>query len=310
MFRLRPAFAEPPAESPSTMKISASAGSRTEQSASLPGKRGVLERRLAPRQVARLAGGVPGMGGLDRLADHRTAVGGVLLEELGQALVHGGLHEARDRRVAELRLGLTLELRLAELHGDDGREALADVLALEVLVLLLELTGLARVVVDRARERRAEAGEVRAALVRVDVVGEREERLLVGVVPLERHLDLADVAGLLDVDDLGMQRLAGSLRVQVLDEVDDAPLVLEGRLEALAALVAERDLEAPGEERHLAEALLEHGPVVVDRLEDLEVRQEGDLGAGPVRLRALLERDSSACRARRAASTRGPRARW
>ena len=86
---------------------------------------------------------------------------------------------------------------------------------------------------------------MRAALVRVDVVGEREERLLVGVVPLERHLDLADVAGLLDVDDLRVERLARALRVQVLDEVDDAALVLEARLEALAALVAEVDLEAP-----------------------------------------------------------------
>ena len=37
MWRSRPCFAEPPAESPSTMKISASDGSFTEQSASLPG---------------------------------------------------------------------------------------------------------------------------------------------------------------------------------------------------------------------------------------------------------------------------------
>ena len=37
VLRSRPCLAEPPAESPSTMKISASAGSRTEQSASLPG---------------------------------------------------------------------------------------------------------------------------------------------------------------------------------------------------------------------------------------------------------------------------------
>ena len=38
MFRSRPCFADPPAESPSTTKSSASAGSRTEQSASLPGR--------------------------------------------------------------------------------------------------------------------------------------------------------------------------------------------------------------------------------------------------------------------------------
>ena len=38
VWRSRPCLAEPPAESPSTMKTSARAGSRTEQSASLPGR--------------------------------------------------------------------------------------------------------------------------------------------------------------------------------------------------------------------------------------------------------------------------------
>ena len=46
---------------------------------------------------------------------------------------------------------------------------------------------------DRPGERRAEAGEVGAALARVDVVGEGEDDLLVAVVVLERDLDL-DVA--------------------------------------------------------------------------------------------------------------------
>src|SRR5688572_2012920 len=257
----------------------------------LAGQRGVLERRLAAREVARLAGGVTRAGGVDRLADRLARLGRVLLEELGEALVDRGLHEALDRRVAELGLGLALELRVLDLHRDDRREALADVVALEVGILLLELADRARVAVDGAGERRAEAGQVRAALVRVDVVGEGEERLLVGVVPLERDLDLADLARVLDVDDLLVQRLARALAVQVLDEVDDAAVVLEGGLEALgAALVAEADLQALREERHLAETLLESRAVVVDRLEDLEVRQEGDAGPAAVRLGALFER--------------------
>jgi hypothetical protein len=45
-----------------------------------------------------------------------------------------------------------------------------------------------------------------------------------------------------------VQRLAGALGVQVVDEVDDAAVVLEARREALAALVGEVDLETPGEE--------------------------------------------------------------
>ena len=257
----------------------------------LAGQRGVLERRLAAREVAGLAGGVTRAGGVDRLADRLARLGRVLLEELGEPLVDRGLDEALDGRVAELGLGLALELRVGDLHRDDRGEALAHVLALEVRILLLQLADLARVRVDGAGQRRAEAGQVRAALVRVDVVGEGEQRLLVGVVPLERDLDLADVARVLEVDDLLVERLAGALAVQVLDEVDDPAVVLEGGLEALgAALVAEADLQALGQERHLTEALLERGAVVVDRLEDLEVGQEGDAGAEALGLRALLER--------------------
>ena len=145
----------------------------SEQSASLPGSDGVLERALAARQLARLACRLPGARGGDRLHDDLPRLGRVLLEELGELLVDGLLDEAATQRVAELRLRLALELRIAQLDRDHGREALADVLALEVVLLLLQEALVARVLVERAGERRLEAGEVRAALGRVDVVRER-----------------------------------------------------------------------------------------------------------------------------------------
>ena len=248
---------------------------------------GVLERRLAPGEVACLARRLARPRSRDRLRHDLARLARVLLEELGEALVDRGLHEALDRRVAELGLGLALELRVGDLDRDDRGQALAHVLALQVGVLLLELALLARVGVDRAGERRAEAGQVRAALMRVDVVGERQQRLLVGVVPLHGDLDLADLARVLHVDDLVVQRRAGALAVEVVDEVDDAAVVLERDLKALAALVAEVDAQALRQEGHLAEALLEDGAVVLDRLEDLEVGQEGDARAAAVGLLAL-----------------------
>ena len=160
------------------------------------------EGALAPRQVARLARCLAGVRGRDRLLDDLLRLGRVLLEELGELRVDGLLDEALDPRVAELRLRLALELRLAELDGDDRGEPLADVLALEVLLLLLEEVHVARVLVQRARERGVEAGEVRAALVRVDVVREREDRLDVLGVPLHRDLDLALLGLALEVDDV------------------------------------------------------------------------------------------------------------
>ena len=85
------------------------------------------------------------------------AVGRVLLEELGELLVDHALDEAADLGVAQLGLGLALELRVAQLDAEDGHQALADVLAAEVLLFLLEEALGARVVVDGAGDGRPEA---------------------------------------------------------------------------------------------------------------------------------------------------------
>src|ERR1700746_2732113 len=82
--RSRPCFAEPPALSPSTMKSSHFAGSRSWQSASFPGR---LAMSSAPLRLARRRP-------LDPLADDAPRIAGMLLEPLLQlvgddALDHG-----------------------------------------------------------------------------------------------------------------------------------------------------------------------------------------------------------------------------
>ncbi len=87
--------------------------------------------------------------------------------------------------------------------------------------------------------------------MRVDVVGEREDGLLVAVVPLHRHLDLALVGGALEVDDVLVRDVLGL--VDVRDEVLDAALVMELDRLAVDTLVDERDAEALGQKRGLAQ---------------------------------------------------------
>src|SRR5207253_3769433 len=123
----------------------------------LAGKRHALERRLAPRQLARLPGGLPGARGRDRLLDDLLRVGRVLFHELAEPRVHRRLDEAGDRRVPELRLRLALELRVLQLDRDDRCEPLAPVLPLEAVLLLLEQALVARVLVQCARQSGAEA---------------------------------------------------------------------------------------------------------------------------------------------------------
>ena len=195
-----------------------------------------------------------------------------------------------DARVPELRLRLTLELRVLELDRDDRGEPLADVLALERAVLLLEEALLARVAVERSRQRRAEALQVRAAVVRVDVVREREHRLDVGRVPLHRDLDLARVR--LAVEE-GDPLVNGVLRlVHVCDEVPDPALVVELVPVVALTLVDERDAKPTRQERRLAQPLDEglHGEL--ELLEDLRVGEERDRRAGLVGLRLADDLDA------------------
>src|SRR4029078_3414746 len=173
----------------------------------------VLQRALAPGEVARLAGRGPRLRGLDGLADDLVGLRRVLLEELGKTRVDDRGDEALHARVAELGLRLALELRIGELGRDRRCEPLASVLAGEVLVLLLEQPLLARVAVERARQGAAEARQVRAALVRVDVVGEGGDGLRVGGGPPTRDLDGALVGLALEEDDLLLDGLLALVEV-------------------------------------------------------------------------------------------------
>src|SRR5581483_11473573 len=131
--RSRPCLAGPPAESPSTRNSSHFFGSRSVQSASLPGKE--LDSSALGRQ--RL---------LDDLAGDRR----VLLQVLRQLLVDNGVDDALHLVVAELDFGLRLELRMRQLDRDNGGETFADIVAAEVVFLLLKNAVLARVVVEHA----------------------------------------------------------------------------------------------------------------------------------------------------------------
>ncbi len=222
-------------------------------------ERGVLQSRLAAREVPSLTRGGPSLRGLDGLANDRAGLLRVLLQELGELRVDNRLDEALHARITELGFGLTLELGIGELGRDDGGQPLAHVLAGEVVVLLLELALVAGVLVQRAGQRGAKAGEMGAAVNGVDVVGVGEHRLLVGAVPLHGHLDCALRALAGEVDDLLVDGLL--VAVEVSDEVDDAAVVLKLRPMTGPPLIDQHDPQPPGKEGGVAHALLERREV-------------------------------------------------
>ena len=151
--RSRPCLAEPPAESPSTMKSSDSAGSFSWQSASLPGRpamssaplRRVSSRALRAASRARAASMI--------LSTMALACVRVLEQEfaelLGDQRFDDALHFGRDQLV----LGLRRELRIGQLHRQHGGQAFARVVAGRRHLVLLARELAFDVVVQRARER-------------------------------------------------------------------------------------------------------------------------------------------------------------
>src|SRR5262249_5576107 len=91
----------------------------------LAGQRRAVERRLAARQLARLARRLARTRRRQRLLDDAARHRRILLEELSEPGRHDRLDEAFDLGIAELGLGLALELRLRQFDADDRRQALA-----------------------------------------------------------------------------------------------------------------------------------------------------------------------------------------
>src|SRR2546426_226230 len=186
-------------------------------------------------------------------------------------------------RFAELGLGLPLELRVLHLHVEDAGQTLADVVPREGELLLLEEAVLLGPLVDGARQRGLEAGEVGATLVGIDVVDERERVLVVALVVLDRPLHLDTLARCLEHDRFRMERLA--VAEQPLHELGEPTLVEEGLRSLLAlALVLQRDRQALVEEGELPQAIGDGGVVEARFAEDRMVGLERHHGARALRL--------------------------
>src|SRR5688500_14919026 len=119
-----------------------------------------------------------------------------------------------------------------------------------------------------------------AALVRVDVVGERVNRLGVAVIPLQGDLRVDAFALAPHVDRLLVD--GALVLVQMLDERDDAAVVLE--LVALRlALIVERDENAGVQKRELAKTLRERIEAELDGLENFFVWRKSNLRSALLR---------------------------
>ena len=156
----------------------------------LAGQADAVEHALAAGHLARLARGFAGAGGVDDLAGDDLGVDRAFRAGTRRASAATTSSTAgRASRGDQLHLGLRGELGIGHLDRQHAGQAFAHVVAGDLDLGLLGDLVFFDVLVDDARHRRAQAGQVGAAVGLRDVVGEAEHLLGVGVVPLHRHFD-------------------------------------------------------------------------------------------------------------------------
>ena len=127
----------------------------------------------------------------------------------------------------ELVLGLRGELRIGHLHREHAGQPLARVVAGERHLLLLGDAAFVGIVVDHARQRRAETRQMRAAVALRNVVGEAQDILVIAVVPPQGAVDRDAVLLAVDHDRLGQHGHLGA--VEIAHEGGDAAFVEAAR---------------------------------------------------------------------------------
>ncbi len=239
-------------------------------------------RRFAD-SVAGLARRLAGSGRGQTLVDDLFTKRRVGVEIAHQALVNNRRHDALHLAVHQLDLGLRLEAGIRQLDAQDADQPLAHIVAREARILLLQQLVRLGVLVDRARERRAETGQVRAAVGVGDRVGEAENLVVVTRVVLHHTVHDDFVLGRVKRDRLGVYNLL--VLADLFDELDDTLLVKEHLRFAFLTLVSQHNRDSWIQERQLAQPMVQNLRLVLGRdCKNYRVRQERDLRAGLVRL--------------------------
>ena len=188
--RLRACLAEPPAESPSTRNISDLAGSRSWQSASLPGREemsSALLRRVSSRALRAASRAAAASAIFCTISRPRP---GCSSNQVASPSPTRPSTAGRTSDETSLSLVWRRELGVRHLDRQHAGQALAGVLAGDGDLLALGRAGALGVAGDHPGQGAAEGRQVGAAIPLRDVVGEAQHVLVVAVVPPQRQVDI------------------------------------------------------------------------------------------------------------------------
>ena len=174
----------------------------------------------------------------------------MFLQIVGQSLTHGLLHGSSDLRVAELRLRLSLELRLSHLDANHCCKAFAEVFGGNLDLRLLNLLGDLRVVIgvllQGTCEGCTETSQVGSTLDGVDVIYIGMDIFRVVGVVHHGHLDGDALLLGLQVDDI-VDKM-GTMTIHIAHELLQSVLGMEHlRLTHFTLLIRTQVTEGDGD---------------------------------------------------------------
>ncbi len=223
-------------------------------------------------QVADRAGRLTCTGRCETLLDDDLGFAGRLLQVLGQHVCRDHLDDGPHFGIIQLGFCLRLELRVGHLDADHRCQALPHIITRQVAVLFLEQICFAGVVIQRAGERTAEAGDVHTAIGGVDAVGKGKLGGGPAIIVLYCQFDLHIVDHTLGTDRPSLQ--TASVLVEVAYKRNQATLEGEGCF-TVAAFVAQGNRHTPVEIGHFAETLRQDVEVEVACLHDRGTTRRG-----------------------------------
>ena len=199
-----------------------------------------------------------------------------------QLIADQGIHQRADVGVAQLGLGLSFKLCLRQLHADHGGDALAAVLAAD-LVVALDHAVLHAVSVQHAGQRRLKTGLMHAALRRADIIGKGNDVFVVTVVILQGDLRRGVPLGAGNVNHFLMKRCL--ILIEVGHILPDTALIAHGvALLTTFALILDGNTQTCVQKCLLAHAGVKNGIVILHRVKHLVIGHKGNGGTGAVRL--------------------------
>ena len=179
-----------------------------------------IEYAFAARQVARFPRSFPCFRRMKAFFYDSFCIRRVLFQPVHQLRTDDRFDDAFYFAVAEFRFCLSFELRLRNLHAQNGRQPFAEIVSRQLNFIVFNETVFRCEVVERPCQRSSETDKMRASFMCVDIIDIGKNIFVILVVILERDFHFDHSAVFVFIFSLCHDDLFGQCRTRCIDVLD------------------------------------------------------------------------------------------